>query len=344
MVGRIEGSLMCYTFTMRFPTKVLLGSLSIFAIGLLAGSALAQRTLRASFPDIPEGSIAADSIRRFSLLGLLTGYESGLFGPNDALTRAQATLLLSRFEDRMIDPLRKQIEEMRGILDLGQCGDGTEQTGEECDDGNTDSEDGCSAQCLRENLTGRCAGGYEIGENFPSPDGCNTCVCMEAGVACTKKACPKPPSDPKPPLDSPLDPARDSLEESVLQTPPLCGNGVCEMNENVLPPHRRYHCPMDCTGEEFQRQCNAVKTEVLSLSQEETACGSSEDCVAVRQSCPHITCGIPVNKSSYPSIKLAMNDALDTCRREGMITECVLCQPTVAVCRNGICVLQTKAE
>src|SRR3989344_4066577 len=170
--------------------------ISLLAGGTIVGSAVAKN-LRSSFPDVPAESNAADSIHRFSLLGLLTGYESGLFGPNDALTRAQATLLLARFENRMIDPLRKQIEEMRKILDLGWCGDGLRQTGEECDDGKKTEEDGCSAECLRENLSGGCAGGRELGETFPSSDGCNTCICMEGGIACTKMACPEP-EKPKP--------------------------------------------------------------------------------------------------------------------------------------------------
>jgi hypothetical protein len=35
---------------------------------------------------------------------------------------------------------------------------------------------------------------YADGESFPSTDGCNTCTCSQAGVACTKRAClpPKP--------------------------------------------------------------------------------------------------------------------------------------------------------
>jgi hypothetical protein len=30
---------------------------------------------------------------------------------------------------------------------------------------------------------------HAAGESFPSTDGCNTCSCSEAGVACTRKAC-----------------------------------------------------------------------------------------------------------------------------------------------------------
>lgn len=33
---------------------------------------------------------------------------------------------------------------------------------------------------------------YEVGDSFPSNDGCNTCSCTEQGVACTEMACEGP--------------------------------------------------------------------------------------------------------------------------------------------------------
>jgi hypothetical protein len=30
---------------------------------------------------------------------------------------------------------------------------------------------------------------YNVGQEFPSPDGCNTCVCTSKGIACTERAC-----------------------------------------------------------------------------------------------------------------------------------------------------------
>ena len=168
---------------MRFP-RILPVVFTVFFVGMLTGSALAK-TLRSPFPDVPTESAAADSIHRFSLLGLLTGYESGLFGPNDALTRAQATLLLARFENRMIDPLRKQIEEMRQVLDLGWCGDGLRQTGEECDDGNDDNSDACTNACRNADCgDGYTWYGYEQCDdaNLLNTDAClNTCLTATCG-------------------------------------------------------------------------------------------------------------------------------------------------------------------
>jgi len=40
----------------------------------------------------------------------------------------------------------------------GTCGDGVAETGEECDDGNNTSGDGCSDDCMLENLSALCAG------------------------------------------------------------------------------------------------------------------------------------------------------------------------------------------
>ncbi len=150
-------------------------------------------------------------------------------------------------------------------------------------------------------------------------------------------ACP-PPEEPKP------EPEPEPAPEPELPSnaAPLCGNGVCEIYENVLPPHRRFHCPSDCTGEAYQRMCEEKKTNVLSLSNNETSCANNTDCIILSQSCPHITCGIAINKSSYPELSLAMDDALDTCRREGTVMECVLCTNSVAVCKQGQCVLQAK--
>jgi hypothetical protein len=40
----------------------------------------------------------------------------------------------------------------------------------------------------------QCSGGHQLGDNYPSPDGCNTCSCTEFGDACTLRACAAPTS------------------------------------------------------------------------------------------------------------------------------------------------------
>lgn len=43
------------------------------------------------------------------------------------------------------------------------------------------------------NVSSSPNGAYQVGEQFPSPDGCNTCACTKDGIACTTKACSTPP-------------------------------------------------------------------------------------------------------------------------------------------------------
>ncbi|HLD08353.1 MAG TPA: S-layer homology domain-containing protein [Candidatus Peribacterales bacterium] len=325
---------------MHSPFRLLLGTLAVFGIGIVTGNAIAQRSARSSFfSDVEVGTEAGDAISRYASLGMMQGYGNGLFGPQDEITRAQAAILFARIEDRLIAPLREQVEELRKALDLGSCGDGMVQTGEECDDQNNFDDDGCSHACLHEIFFNEgCPGGYKIGEGFPSPDGCNSCVCTSSGPACTKMFCPPPEPEPIP------EPEPTPEPEPEPQSPPLCGNGICELYENVLPPHRRFHCPEDCTGAEPQHECAAKKQTLLQLNAEDTKCGSTADCIMVRQSCPHITCGIAVNKSNYPSFVLAMDDTLETCRREGSTPQCVLCSYNAAVCENGQCIVKKERE
>jgi cysteine-rich repeat protein len=69
------------------------------------------------------------------------------------------------------------------------CGDGTIDTGEQCDDGNTTPDDGCSASCKNEG-SGSCGdGSVDGGEqcddgNLTSCDGCSATCVSEPGLAC----------------------------------------------------------------------------------------------------------------------------------------------------------------
>jgi len=333
----------------QLPVRLAFGSLVVFSIGIMTGNAVAQRSVRSSpFPDVEAGTEAAEAIGRFALLNILQGYGDGFFGPNDALTRAQGAMLFARMEDRLIAPLREEVQELRRTLNLGTCGDGKRQATEECDDGNHIDEDGCSASCLTESLHSGCAGGRRFGESFQAPDGCNTCICSRDGVACTKMLCAKPELEEQVeeelPVEEPVEPDTEVPSPPMSMGEPQCGNGFCELYENSLPPNRRFHCPQDCTGEEPQRQCEVKKKELLRLNAGDTECSATADCTLIRQSCPHVTCGLAVNKSSYPKFSLAIDDMLDTCRREGAKVECVLCAYAVAVCERGICVVKRESE
>lgn len=69
----------------------------VLALGttLVVGGALAQT----SFPDVPEDSYAADAVAELVELGILTGFPDGTFRGNEAFTRYQAALVVSRLLD-----------------------------------------------------------------------------------------------------------------------------------------------------------------------------------------------------------------------------------------------------
>jgi cysteine-rich repeat protein len=86
----------------------------------------------------------------------------------------------------------------------GICGDGLVQVeaGEECDDGNSEADDGCSRICMLEDEAGSCGDGWLIpGEecddgNDVSGDGCSPqCtvegdhVCLPGGQPCVPDDC-----------------------------------------------------------------------------------------------------------------------------------------------------------
>lgn len=317
----------------------LAGGSALIAVGLALGQATSDTLqLRAdAYSDVSSDSSHATAIEEMTMLGFLQGYGNGLFGPNDAVTRGQMAILVQRLRDREIKALHAQVEELRAALSLGTCGDGTMQTGEECDDGNTASADGCSAECLRETLQDGCPGGYTFGEEFPAGDDCNVCVCSPSGIACTKMHC----SPPEEPLveETPL-PEPEPLAAALIMAP-TCGNGICEHDENTLPPHRRFYCPQDCTGETVNRarMCERLTREFLEIPENYRTCLADEDCTELEQSCPFLTCGIAVNKSSYPTLAIEKEEVMETCRREGSIKSCVTCPFSAAVCRDGQCVL-----
>ncbi len=173
----------------------------------LAGSVLAQVTIPqptrtiTAFPDVQSSTFYAPSVSTLMRAGVLQGYQNGSFGPDDPVTRAQVSVMIDRYDQNVIQPLRVQLNELRTKLGMGTCGDGIVQSGEECDDGNVIGGDGCSANCLKEKEFPRCIDG----KNYPAPDGCNVCVCQNGRLACTQMGCPVP--------------------------VPGCGNGKCDPGE-----------------------------------------------------------------------------------------------------------------
>lgn len=235
-------------------------------IGLtVSATVVAQQFGALLFPDVLPRDYFYESVNSFARKGIIKGYATGQFGPNDAVTRGQLAVVLDRYNSQVIGPLRGQVEQLREQLGLGQCGDGQIQSGEECDDGNLLTGDGCSAECLNEI---QCAGGYKVGDAYTAPDGCNTCTCTESGIACTERACTQTKCFSSQQCDSN---EICSVEQGDCRFPcpkgavciqacagvciprpaqVRCGNGICDIEESATPVRsgNQVYCPQDCAA------------------------------------------------------------------------------------------------
>lgn len=135
-------------------------SMSRSFLTFIAGVTLAiaiptmAQTYRSTFPDVPADSSSAADIERMAELGIIRGYENGWFGPNNSVTRAQVAIMLNRYDQTVIQPLRDQLNAINKELGLNQM---------------------CN--------------GHVVGDAYKSPDGCNTCTCTLQGEICTLRAC-----------------------------------------------------------------------------------------------------------------------------------------------------------
>ncbi len=93
--------------------KILLALLASTAVG---GLASAQ-----SFPDVPAGSYAEEAVARLADLGIVIGFPDGTFRGNDAFTRYQAALVVTRLldvveagtlSDADLDTVRNALQEL----------------------------------------------------------------------------------------------------------------------------------------------------------------------------------------------------------------------------------------
>jgi large repetitive protein len=133
-------------------------------------------------------------------------------------------------------------------MPMAVCGNGATEAGEQCDDGNTDPGDGCSATCQNETTTGVCGDGNpDAGEecddgNTDDGDGCSAmCENEEIPPDCgnaiveTGEAC-----------DDGNDVQYDGCEEDCTVSPEevLCemltplGAGTCEVGGGAGPEKR----------------------------------------------------------------------------------------------------------
>lgn len=266
-------------------------SLLIFLSGIgiaLAGTAIGQfaaesapsattatATMQA-FPDVQKDTFFAPSVATMVRSGVVKGYSDGNFGPGDPVSRAQVTVMIDRYDQNVIQPLREQLDELRKKNNLGRCGDAIVQAGEQCDDGNTANGDGCSGTCLTEIVlpppatcgNGKCEQGERAlcptctsdslckpctpcPEDCPATCGNGTCDPGEATVCTTK--CPA--GDQKGCAN--LCTVGTCPKDCSVSTPPVCGNGKCEQGEATVCPLCGVgmlcqgacidgNCPQDC--------------------------------------------------------------------------------------------------
>lgn len=230
---------------------------------LFCATATAQRFGTLQFPDILTSDYFFDAATRFAKKGIITGYRDGRFAPHDYVTRGQVAVIMDRYDQKVVEPLRAQIAALREQQGLGRCGDSQQQVGESCDDGNVNSGDGCSAQC---ELELHCAGGYKIGDRFPDTDGCNTCACTASGIACTEIACSQQkcfgsnecPADQICSVEEgdcrfPCPPGAVCIQACAgvcipKTTETSCGDGTCDEGESAVPDRTGslLYCPQDC--------------------------------------------------------------------------------------------------
>jgi cysteine-rich repeat protein len=336
-----------------------LQSFGLFTAGALvalAGTVAAQQVSITDFSDVLGVEYFANAVERFSNLGIIRGYESGRFGPNDALTRAQLVVILDRYDKTVVEPLRRQIAELRGRNGLPTCGDGILDVAEECDDANIMSGDGCSAVCTREQLA-TCEGGRVQGEKFPAPDGCNTCTCGPTGIVCTELACVRPgfcyasnqcgggkicSTELGECLSTcPLGVVCHDICAGTCVTAPRtissCGNGVCEEWEDGI-------CLVDCdpgvlsSTQSTRRSCQDRKLTVESLLKKSYTCTQDSDCVLFEASCPYLTCGVAVSREGEFQLRTEVSGYQKEC--DGSTSCASSCPAVHPVCERGMCTLK----
>jgi len=298
---------------------------------------------------------ADGSVREMVAKGIIKGYDDGRFGGGDFVTRGQAVVMLTRYHHNVIKPLQRKVDFLLKHLDLGECGNGIKDVGEQCDDGNRDDGDGCSSECLKEQKP----------RPIPVPSGkcapCeNRCLPLERVFTMDCK------------------PTTEEFEcvyedGKCHRIPGVGGEGKPQCPEgqepewfctNSIPPHCSWTCsetpqvcPQDAKlcpdGSAVGRNselncafdpcpspnvsCDEKEQELADTFRSSRACRTADDCAVLVRGCsPYLTCGKPVNKASLGTVKEAIADYIRACLEEEL-RMCAMCVQRGAVCDKGFC-------
>lgn len=252
------------------------------------------------FRDVAGNEYYADSVENLSRVGIIQGYDSGRFGPDDTVTRGQVAVMINRYDTTVVAPMRRQIDILREQLGLGRCGDGVKQDGEVCDDGNTQSGDGCSSSCVTEvrvpvsHQSSSREQGYPQCNPLVCPDGTEIPTCTDDGYIINYFANP-------------------------CLTHQLSSSSVSSVD---------------------QTSCASDRTTFNQIVQQNRGCRTDADCTLLEMSCPYLTCGTAINVDALDSARRAGNAYLNCRANLGEPNSCANCLRTIAVCRSGLCVEQ----
>ncbi len=86
----------------RFPVVASLLSFSLGIVVGITGSASAGLLGSTIFPDLQSGTFYDEAVGEMYSEGIIRGYESGKFGPNDYVTRGQLAVMMKRLRDDLL--------------------------------------------------------------------------------------------------------------------------------------------------------------------------------------------------------------------------------------------------
>lgn len=245
------------------------------------------------FSDVTGSEYFAPAVDELSSQGVIRGYDNGNFGPLDTLTRGQVAVMFQRYDRARVEPLRQQIRELRDELGLSST----------------------------------CEGGYQEGESFIGPDGCNTCVCGEGGnIACTKKACP---------------------DRRTCFSSTQCGEGeycTTDDGECLNPCPEGANCIAACMGYCKERDdgipvsCEGEKAAFDRVVQLNAACRQHSDCTLFSASCPFVTCAEAINVNGSADARRAAEAYTQCLEENNQPIACAACLRVEVACVSGQCI------